>query len=1484
MEMPIPSPSAGSRDSHDLSLSPRDVTRDSLVTNMLLSLDQLSMGQQQQQQQQRHPPRRRQHHHHHHQHAEPAGVAAGRDASPSTKRPTSSKAKLTSGQHVHRRNGSHASDSSRFSSTHQGTPASSSTVRESKNKSDKTTNGKGGKSRGRRKSKTKSKQERDATYHHRPTTPPPTAYRRSGTDVDGSIDGEQRPVAATMQPLITSSPFRVDFPKYDDDDDDDDDDDGTSAPTPTVPIGPRRVPSDLAISLIPPPPPPKPSASQTTERRRSTIRSFKDSPRQGRRATRATAMASPEFDSAPAPSVGYGKSNESDATPAKERQGFFRRVFGGGASSRNAGGNLATSGGAGGNVTTTGNGSGSSNAASCPPRLASSSRPDRSRQQGQSDPAAASSSRDASLPCQPPLQKKSSTASFFRRRRKADADYAPATPAKDTPRRPPPFDPVVLPAPEEHPPSAPRSPAASLRDAMSPYLTDSPTPTGSSLVGPPSSESPADVTGSPGTTAAARDGYRKDFSPEYSHELSPNARIRTVRPDTEAEPVENPETPSRPAPAPPTQTAGSNKEKVSFRKADGGLGLNLDLDVDAGSEFETEVEDKHGTSRRRQRASVARDGDKDKDGKKTAKLQDGNDASAFLHRGKKCALVSSEPTGHEPLRPNLVPSMDGSSLASSSTDAGYRTAPSAPPSVRVDSAGDRSPTMLGTPKLMKSYESLDEPECDAGEPTDDDRQKARSVFDGCEDFVPKPKAAAWLGEEGPGRQRTLQAYMELHDFTDQGVLAAMRSLCGRLVLRAETQQVDRILVAFSKRWCACNPRHGFKATDVIHMICYSIMLLNTDLHLADIEQKMTRSQFVKNTMTTIAHAAHESAPAAATNGRPTILPEKSSLLSGVQGRSSPDYDRSSLRYSFRPLARSDPHGGDVDDCGPLVKAPFHGSMRAWEEQVEVVLKNIYASIRDQRLPLFGAEAERQVVSPTLPPGNLSVISMLRRSPSVLSKAPSETQLSSRGRVTDGRGTASSRWTSKSRSRPGLGRTGLSSSRTSFDDGNSMWSHTMSTATWSRYSLGRTQGSMSQDSFASSVPRGDYKQSIGFANALSQAIIRDEDASGHEPSFPAADAPPAPCLADESLELAGPPWVKEGLVTHKHHLDGVGKKAKERNWNEVFAVIQKGQMSLFSFTSHKSIRQKGRSRNGGKPSGPVGGGNWQDNALSLGTFSLRLTLASALPPPGYSRMRPHVWALSLPTGAVHLFQVGTPEIIREFVTTVNYWSARLSTHPLVGGISNIEYGWSESIVSNASVGAPADDEPASSLNPSAARSTRPGSSAAQHGRRSSVASSFRASSFDQVAGSLTHSGSRGKLPGDRIYIAEWAPPTQSMRPSSATEAAQLEKLTVYVKRIEEDLQAHNQLRSRMLLAFTPRGQNASKAMANWERKSAYLLREIVKFRTYVDCLQQAEARKQRVYTERDLERGAARGDDSDDEMAAGGVDGDDEEDGDETLRP
>jgi hypothetical protein len=65
-------------------------------------------------------------------------------------------------------------------------------------------------------------------------------------------------------------------------------------------------------------------------------------------------------------------------------------------------------------------------------------------------------------------------------------------------------------------------------------------------------------------------------------------------------------------------------------------------------------------------------------------------------------------------------------------------------------------------------------------------------------------------------------------------------------------------------------------------------------------------------------------------------------------------------------------------------------------------------------------------------------------------------------------------------------------------------------------------------------------------------------------------------------------------------------------------------------------------------------------------------------------------------------------------------------------------------------------------------------------------------------------------------------------------------------------------------------NAQKAMANWEKKSSYLLREIVKFRTYIDCLQAAETQKKRIYEEREAEKAfrETTGDEEEDDIGDG----------------
>ena len=728
-------------------------------------------------------------------------------------------------------------------------------------------------------------------------------------------------------------------------------------------------------------------------------------------------------------------------------------------------------------------------------------------------------------------------------------------------------------------------------------------------------------------------------------------------------------------------------------------------------------------------------------------------------------------------------------------------------------------------------------------------------------------------------------------------------------------------------------------SDVIHTISYSILLLNTDLHLADIESKMTRNQFVRNTLPTIKNVVSEAAPdafdatvrpspaqsrgaipwtdspAPTSPNSPSFPPENTDGRTSIDLKERPsDFKGAMKRLSMRPPIRSDSGGiltctpdsaGPVEAIDALVRHRFEGSLKGWEMQLESVLKEFYKSIEKQRLPLHG-------VDPTLssregdesaPPAHRanSIAStwtnnMLRRTPSVLSKAPSESA-SLRGRP-DGASASThnrslaARWTSKASRplRPKLypppalstsGHGGNSSSRTSLDDGSGMWSPSGASSTWSRYSANRTATTLSVDSFASSRFglssssgwAGAYQKSIGFANALSQAIIREESTgvgsalaspnSGSTTFMSANAALPGmnlesddmmgggriPLLDDERLPLIGAPWAKEGMLKHKHHLESKDKRARTRNWTECFAVVERGSMKLFAFnTKTTSARQK--FAHGKQGPAVVGGGNWTANAEALDAFPLRQTIASALPEPGYSKSRPHVWALSLPTGAVHLFHVGTADIVREFVSTVNYWAARLSKEPLTGGVSNVEYGWGEGILSQVSDGQlPLHNRQTRSFS---ATSNRPASASMPIGRPSTTVGSSRPSisslrtSMDQGASHIGMGTVRGaRLPGDKAAITEWQPPVASMMVSQLLEVDQLRALTAYVQSLEADLDKHQELRTLMHNAYSPRHLNTTKANTNWERKSAYLLKEIVKFNTYIESLQRAHEKKETV---------------------------------------
>jgi len=203
----------------------------------------------------------------------------------------------------------------------------------------------------------------------------------------------------------------------------------------------------------------------------------------------------------------------------------------------------------------------------------------------------------------------------------------------------------------------------------------------------------------------------------------------------------------------------------------------------------------------------------------------------------------------------------------------------------------------------------------------------------------------------------------------------------------------------------------------------------------------------------------------------------------------------------------------------------------------------------------------------------------------------------------------------------------------------------------------------------------------------------------------------------------------------------------------------------------------------RPSSPTSGigcnvsrADGQNNANTAGRYSLTHTQATTVKG-GYSRDRPYVFCLSLPSGEAVYLAAGTDDLVTEWVNTCNYWSARRSRQPLQGGVGNIEYGWSRVADSHhrrdsaSALGTSLDDDRAS------IRSS------------SSKMSKFNTATYGRRSFSAT--------PGDRVFINDWKAPPPSLVHSQLEEEAQYEVLRAYHHTLGEELEAHRALEEPMM---------------------------------------------------------------------------------------
>ncbi|KAI8138062.1 hypothetical protein BJV82DRAFT_320182 [Fennellomyces sp. T-0311] len=116
------------------------------------------------------------------------------------------------------------------------------------------------------------------------------------------------------------------------------------------------------------------------------------------------------------------------------------------------------------------------------------------------------------------------------------------------------------------------------------------------------------------------------------------------------------------------------------------------------------------------------------------------------------------------------------------------------------------------------------------------------------DKVPE---ASFLGRADPFSQCTLELYFAKFNFSAMRVDDAFRVLCRKVYFKAEAQEIDRILEAFAYRYWSCNKDTLYGSADVVYAVIYSLMLLNTDLHIAKGHTRMSRLTFCRNTVETI---------------------------------------------------------------------------------------------------------------------------------------------------------------------------------------------------------------------------------------------------------------------------------------------------------------------------------------------------------------------------------------------------------------------------------------------------------------------------------------------------------------------------------------------------------------------------------------------------------------------------------------------------------
>lgn len=234
--------------------------------------------------------------------------------------------------------------------------------------------------------------------------------------------------------------------------------------------------------------------------------------------------------------------------------------------------------------------------------------------------------------------------------------------------------------------------------------------------------------------------------------------------------------------------------------------------------------------------------------------------------GSTPALVASPPpTSFSPTSPGLQRTGSLRRLSQGI----FRSGPTSPkpqgafplpprPVTPTIALNDEQPSSLGTPGRSSSGDVSLQGRSSTPQLTEQER-KARDAElhprpgESAEDWldrlesVSRKEIAGLLAESGDTfHTGALAEYMRRFDFTHIPLDVALRRLLMVMSLPKETQQIDRVVEAFSKRYDECEA-NLFGSPDNAYVLAFSMMMLHTDAFNRHNKNKMTKADYVRNT-------------------------------------------------------------------------------------------------------------------------------------------------------------------------------------------------------------------------------------------------------------------------------------------------------------------------------------------------------------------------------------------------------------------------------------------------------------------------------------------------------------------------------------------------------------------------------------------------------------------------------------------------------------